>query len=209
MTANGKSPTGSTTKSSMKTEDVNSGPAFSYCRWVTWAVAIIAVVVGVYYFIPKKHSSSPQSDIKGLVFFRNTISFKFEFSNVPALCLIGVGGEGRAEMLKTHIKSISKTRKLFMIEDYPSTTVENTLKFIEACMKQLDVWEDFTDVYVLDSKGKGWLSEMNKAIELTGMDSANLEFICRSGKKCELLTKHNFKVIGVDDKIQESDFQNI
>jgi len=62
-----KSPTSTATNSPKTTERVIKGPVSSYCHWVTLAVAIIAVIVGVYYYLslPNKDQSSRDTLNKG------------------------------------------------------------------------------------------------------------------------------------------------
>jgi len=203
-------PRASSTKSPTKTEPVIEGPTFSYYWWVSWAVAITAVILGVYYFYPKAGSSSPQ--VVGLVFYMETIAVQladlglFEDQNV---CERAVGGKDRAEMLKTQIERISKTKELFIIEDHPSRSVLDTEYTIKLCMQDLKVWKYFKGMYVWESKDEDKLSEIIKVIKETGLDRAKLRFISRFGEKSQFLRNNNFKVIEVNREIKESDFQKL
>jgi len=64
---------------------------------------------------------------------------RVNIGNIYQPCVDAVGGKERAEMLKTHIKRISQTKKLFIIEDYAHAPKINTVNDIRLCMQSLSV----------------------------------------------------------------------
>jgi len=197
----------SSTKSPSKKEPVIEGPTFSYYRCVACAVAITAVVLGVFYLYLKTESSSPH----GLVFYRETIFSKRVITDRGEGCLDAVGGKDRADMLKKQIKRISGTKKIFVIEEDPQPVkdISETEKFIMKCMQDLGLPKEFKNVYVWEYKYNERLSRINEVIKKTGLDNANLQFICKLGHIGGFLKDNKFNVFEVVDKIYESDFEQM
>jgi len=134
-------PRASSTKSPSITEPVIEGPTFSYYWWVACAVAITAVILGVYYFYLK-----PQ--ILGLVFYRETIFPISAITDTDYGCNYALGGEPRAGMLKTQFKRLSETKTIFVIDDDPTFAITETKKGITFCMQKLGLSKEFKNVHV-------------------------------------------------------------
>jgi len=204
-------PRASSTKSPSKTEPVIEGPTISYYWWFAFAVAITAVVLGVYFFNRKEESSSPQ----GLVFYWDTIALQtqtiqeIDERGIQTSCELVVGGKSRAEMWKKQIKRISVTKKLYIIEDNTTMDIKRAAAFISLCMLSLGLSEVNKNVYVWESTPHERLNEINSVIKKTGLEGATLQFICRTGPKCDFLKDNKFNVFEVGDHIQESDFQGM
>jgi len=195
-------PRASSTKSTSKTEPVIEGPTFSYYWCVACAVAITAVILGVYYFYLK-----PQ--ILGLVFYRETIFHHRIIIGTDWGCENAFGGKSTAGMLKKQFKRISETKNIFVIEDDPTLDISQTEDDITICMQWLGLSKEFKNVYVWQYKNDERLNEINRVIKKTELEGATLQFICRTGPKCDFLKDNKFNVFKVDDYIQESDFQGM
>jgi len=195
-------PRASSTKSSSKTEPVIEGPTFSYYWWFACAVAIVAVILGVYYFYPKPQMS-------GLVFYRETIFHTRSLVSGDSGCEWALGGKSTAGMLKKQFKIVSETKNIFIIEDEPLHGLSETENSITICMQKLGLSKEFKNVYVWESKNDERLNEINRVIKKTGLEGATLQFICRTGPKCEFLKDNKFNVFEVYGYIQESDFQGM
>jgi len=195
-------PRASSTKSPSKTEPVIEGPTFSYYRWVACAVAIVAVILGVYYFYPK-----PQ--ILGLVFYRETIFKTGWIFSTDQGCEHALRGKSRAEMLKTQFKRISETKNIFIIEDDSPMDISETEKEITRCMQLLGLSKEFKNVYVWQHKHNERLNEINEVIKKTALEGATLQFICTTGRKCEFLKDNKFNVIELKSIIQEPDLKRM
>jgi len=228
-------PTTTVNNSPTSTEPVIADATFSHCRLVTLAVAIIAVVVGVYYFSCKAKSSDPpityieDDRITGIVFYMNTIGVVFV--NIDSgvklkQCETTFGGKDRADMLKKQFESLSKTNELFIIEDdpkgyNPTEAIATAKKVIGECLDVLGIRGSFKDWYVWkrsdvnmpdDKMDIEMWSEVTKVSTLTGLENSKLLFVCKIGDKmCVFVEEKHLKVIAVDGyyKLRESDFSKI
>jgi len=147
---------------------------------------------------------------KGLVFYWNIITEK-EVNNgfsVYGKCVDALGGQHRAEMLQKWFIRLSETKKLFIIQDVQSGTKQITENFIRLCMTSLSIWQCFVGMYVWSSYPEPQLWQIKQVIkEKAGLDTAKVQFI--SSNTDDLLKKYEFKVIEVNPKIEESDFEKI
>jgi len=143
-------PRASSTKSPSKTEPVIEGPTFSYYWWVACAVAITAVVLGVYFFYLKRENNSPQ--VVGFVFYGNTIFARrgiyFNTDRTTWDCETALGGKERADMLKKWFTRISETKLFVIEEDTWNHDIKDTEKAITICMQSLGLSKEFKNVYV-------------------------------------------------------------
>jgi len=119
-----------------------------------------------------------------------------------------LGGKSRAEMLKKQFKRLSETKNIFVIEDNPLDISESE-NAITICMQELGLSKEFKNVYVWEYKNDERLIEINDVIKKTELEGATLQFICKTGPKCEFLKENKFNVVEVVDSIKESDFKGI
>jgi len=219
-TTDKKSPAITDANSSTKPEPIIEGRASSYCSWVTLAVAIIAVIGGVYLlkeerrgleiFSLNKNDKIGSKLGTGLVFYWEVISLE----NIREPCEFNVGGKKQAEMLESQFKSLSEgTNNLFIIEEVTDGNIAQVEIFIKQCIKNLGINDYFVNIYVWESNPQlreDWKSKIEMVIKLTGLDSDKLYFICRKGYKSQRLKKSDYNVFEVKGVLlEESELQGI
>jgi len=188
------------TNSFKETEPVIEGPAISYYRWVALAVAVIAIAYGLYYYFTRKAKT-------GLVFYVDVIAVKSSYEiNLNSKCVDIVGGQHRAGELKTRFKSLSEKNKLLIIDDNTKWAKHNTADYIQKCLKELGIWDDFEGMYVLGPEYDNWQSDIDDVIKKTELDRSELRFISKpeSQKRIDFLKANKLNIIEVQN-IEELD----